>query len=223
VREAFTLPLLFLTVALCGGLRVAPGGALTFAPPPLMALVLAVMLVAMLYRSTVLIPDALLRPDRGALANISGTAILLALFLASAQLLNALTPEAGLLALTYNVVFLVLFGNTLATRPDRSHLLAALMVVFGAAFVVKYVVLGALYAPEGGLTRRVVMALVEGVSLGGLSYQPPGPVTGYVAFATAGLYLMGLALLPPRPQPGALTVVVADELPARRAPDPADR
>jgi hypothetical protein len=40
------------------------------------------------------------------------------------------------------------------------------------------------------------MALVEGVSLGTLAYQPPGPATGYVAFATVLLYLVGVYSLP---------------------------
>ena len=94
------------------------------------------------------------------------------------------------------MAWLVLFGNTLAARPDRPRLLASLLVVFGAAFVVKYVLLGAMYAPDGGVTRRVVLALVEGVSLGTLAYQPAGPATGYVAFVTVLLFLGGVAALP---------------------------
>ena len=42
-REAFVLPALFLTVAGAGGLRISPvGGGLSFVPPPLITLVLAV-------------------------------------------------------------------------------------------------------------------------------------------------------------------------------------
>ena len=38
VREAFTLPILFLTVAAAGGFRVPAGGmGMQFVPPPLMA------------------------------------------------------------------------------------------------------------------------------------------------------------------------------------------
>ena len=50
-HEAFTLPLVFLSVALLGGLRIDVRGGLGFVPPPLMALVLAVVLIAVLYRS----------------------------------------------------------------------------------------------------------------------------------------------------------------------------
>src|SRR5205085_7112147 len=87
-------------------------------------------------------------------------------------------------------------GNTLAARPDRPRLLSSLLVMFGAAFVVKFILLGALYAPDASLTKRVVMALVEGVSLGALAYQPPGPATGYVTFAAGLLFLAGVAALP---------------------------
>ena len=52
VTEAVYLPLLFLTVALLGGLRVADR--LTFVPPPLFALVLGVMLFGVLVRGRVL-------------------------------------------------------------------------------------------------------------------------------------------------------------------------
>ena len=69
-------------------------------------------------------------------------------------------------------------------------------MIVGAAFVLKYVVLGALYAPEGGLTRRVVMALLEGVSLGALAYAAAG--TGHRLYRVRRglLFLAGLALLP---------------------------
>lgn len=217
VREAFTLPLLFSSVALAGGLRIGAGGTLSFVPPQLMALVLAVMLIAALFRSGVLIPDRLMRPERAPVENASGLVVLLTLFAATAQTLHLVTPEAGLLAFTFNVVWIVLIGNTIAARPDRPRLLASLLVVFGAAFVVKYVVLGALYAPDGGITKRVVLALLDGVTLGGLAYQAPGPLTGYVAFAACAAFLIGLALLPgPRRDVQALVPVDARPRPPAR-------
>jgi hypothetical protein len=214
-HEAFTLPIVFLTAALCGGLRIDARGGLAFVPAPLFALVLAVVLIAALYRSGALEPARLIHPRRTGLANVSGAVIVVALGAAAAQVIAALTPEAGLLALVFDVAWLVLFGNTLAARPDRSRLLASLLVMFGAAFVVKFVVLGALYAPDSSVTKRVVMALVEGVSLGSLAYQPPGPATGYVAFATTLLFLGGIAALPHEPDPNAphaLVRVVPGEL-----------
>ena len=47
-REAITLPLLLLTVAALGGVRVTTADALVFVPPTLMSLVLGVLLVAAL-------------------------------------------------------------------------------------------------------------------------------------------------------------------------------
>ena len=219
-HEAFTLPIVFLTVALCGGLRIDARGALAFLPAPLFALVLAVVLIAALYRSGALEPARLIHSRRTGLANVSGAIIVVALGAAAAQVIAALTPDGGLLALVFDVAWLVLLGNTLAARPDRSRLLASLLVMFGAAFVVKFVVLGALYAPDSSVTKRVVMALVEGVSLGSLAYQPPGPATGYVAFATTLLFLGGVAALPHGPDSDAtdaLVPVVAGEL---VVPDP---
>jgi hypothetical protein len=222
-HEAFTLPIVFLSAALLGGLRIDATGGLGFVPPPLMALVLAVVLLAALYRSGVLDPARLIHPARTGLANASGAAIVVALGAAAAQTIAALTPEAGLLALVFDVAWLVLFANTIAARPERARLLSSLLVIFGAAFVVKFVLLGALYAPDGSVTKRVVMALVEGVSLGTLAYQPAGPATGYVAFATGLLFLAGVASLPHGPdQPlasedGTLVRVVPGEI---VVPDP---
>jgi hypothetical protein len=194
--EGFTLPLVFLSVALLGGLRIDRAGHLAFVPPPLMALVLAVVLLGALYRSGALDPARLIAPSREGLANASGVVIVIALGAAAAQAIAALTPESGVLALIFDVAWLVLFGNTIAARPDRGRLLASLLVIFGAAFVVKFVLLGALYAPDSSVTKRVVLALVDGVSLGALAYQPAGPATGYVAFATGLLFLGGVAALP---------------------------
>jgi hypothetical protein len=210
-HEAFTLPLAFLSVALLGGLRIDTPGRFGFAPPPLMALVLAVVLIAVLFRAGAIVPAALVHPSRPGLANASGLVIVLALGAATAQVIATLTPDGGLLTLVFDVAWLVLFGNTLAARPDRRRLLASLLVIFGAAFVVKYVVLSALYAPDSSLTKRAIMALLEGVSLGGLAYQPPGPVTGYVAFAAVLLYVGAVASLPLGAATTAVTAVVRRE------------
>ena len=172
-HEAFTLPLVLLSAALLGGVRIDAGGGLAFVPPTLFALV-------------------------------------------------------------FDVAWLVLLGNTLAARPDRPRLLSSLMVIFGAAFVVKFILLGALYAPDASLTKRVVMALVEGVSLGALAYQPPGPATGYVTFAAGLLLLAGISALPhrrdrddvvaaPRVVPGVLIDGSARTSPAVLDAAPPDR
>lgn len=197
VHEAFTLPLLLIACALGGGFRsqLADGG-LQFAPPPLMSLVLAVLLLGVLVRAGVLVPWLLVSARRRPIENLSGAVVVGTLLLASAQVFNALTPEAGLLHVLANVFFLVLLLNTLAARPDTTRVLQSLGVVFLSAFVLKYVVLDALYAPEGSLARRLLTTLLEGISLGSLGHTPYGSATGYVAFATVLGYLFSLLLLP---------------------------
>ena len=193
-REAIVLPGLFLTVALLGGLRVADRVALL--PPPLFALVLSVLLLGVLVRSGVVAPDRLVHTSRPALANVNGAIVLIATFLASAQAFNAVTPDSGLPRLLFNVFFLVLLANTLAAAADRIHVLRSLLVVFGSAFVLKFVVLAAVSGPAEGFVSRAIQLLFEGMTLGSVTQQALHPATGYVAFFTLLLYLAGLTMLP---------------------------
>ena len=196
-REAFVLPLLLLGVAAGGGFRTAVGdGAWRFLPPTPMALVLGLLLVGVLVRTGVLAPWTLIGPHRSGLANGNGAMVLAPLLLASAQVFTSLTPESGLLQVLASVFFLLLLLNTLAARPTRSRAMQSLGVVLLSAFVLKYVVLDALYAPEGSLARKVVTTLLEGVSLGTLGYTPHGTATAYVAFVVLLAYLFALVLLP---------------------------
>jgi hypothetical protein len=213
-REAFVLPALFLTVAGAGGLRIAPaGGGMSFVPPPLITLVLAVLLLGVMARAGLLIPTGLVSDHRTGLENASGAVVLLTLFAASAQLFTCLTPDAGMLRLVFNLFFLFLLWNTLAAQPDRTRLLRSLVVVFGWAYVVRYVALAALADPEAGWTRRLLTVLLEGAAVSG---EPTAPLAGYIAFATLALYMIGLVLLP-RPAPSEVVAVVA-----ARAPDIVD-
>jgi len=195
-REAVTLPLLLLTVAALGGVRVAPAGTLALVPPSLMALLLATLLLAALVRSGTLAPQRLVNDGRVALENTSGALVLVALLAASAQIFALLTPSGGLLAFVVTAFFLLLLWNTLAVEPDRRQLLRSLVVVFGGTFVLKFVVLASLYDPASGLLKRVMLTLLEGATLGTLGVVPDGPVTGYLAFLTLGLFFIALSLLP---------------------------
>ena len=85
-----------------------------------------------------------------------------------------MTPATGLLAFVVTTFFVLLLWNTLAVEPDRRQLLRSLLVVFGGAFVLKFVVLAAIYEPQGGLLRRVMLTMLEGVSLGTLGFVPDG-------------------------------------------------
>ena len=202
VTEAIYLPLMFLTVALLGGLRV--DDRLSFVPPPLFALVLGVMLFAVLVRGRVLAPDRLMHVSRSPLENLNGLVVILSTFFAATQVFNLVTPETGLPFLLFNVFLFVLLINTIAAAPDRVSVLRSLAVVTGAAFILKFIVLGAISDPGEGTLKRVLYALLEGVTLGTLTQPPLDPVAGYLAFATLLLFLIGLAMLPSRTRSVAL-------------------
>jgi hypothetical protein len=206
VREAFVLPCLFLTVALLGGLRLSSDVRLV--PPPLVALVLGVLLLGALFRAAVFNPERLLGHSRPGIENVNGAVVLLTLFAASAQIFNLLTPDTGLLHVLVSVFFLVQFLTTLTGVRDRTAMLRSLAVLFGCAFFLRFVALESLYSPGRGVMKRVMTALMEGVTLGALDYTPTGAATGYVAFLTLTLFLVGLLLLPTgRPRLSAGTLV----------------
>ena len=194
LREAFVLPCLFLTVALLGGLRL--GADVRLVPPPLVALVLAVLLLGSLVRSGVIAHERLLSSRRTGIENVCGSVVLLAVFAASAQVFNLLTPDSGLLHVLVSVFFLVQLLTTLTAVRDRMAMLRSLAVLLGCAFLLRFIALESLYAPGRGVIKRVMTALMEGITLGALDYVPTGPATGYVAFLTLTLYLVGLVLLP---------------------------
>jgi len=192
--EAFYLPAVFLTVALLGGVRVADRVMLL--PPPLYALVLGLLLFGVLARTGTLALHRLMNSNRAAVANLNGLLVMLTTFLASAQVFNLVTPESGLPRLLFDVFFLVLLLNTLAAAPDRVRVLRSLVVIFGSAFVLKFIVLAALSDPAGGMLKRVLLVLLEGVTLGTLTQDVFHESTGYLAFFTLALFMIGLALLP---------------------------
>jgi len=196
IREAFVLPLLFLTVALLGGVRVADRVVLL--PPPLFALVLAVILTGVLVKSGALAPDRLINASRPGLANANGVVVLVSLVAAAAQAFNVAIPEFGLPRLLFSVFLFVLLINTLAASPDRVRVLRSMLVIFTSAFVLKFIVLAAVSDPTGGRMKRLLLAMLEGVTLGTLTQDAYRPATGYLAFITLTLFVSGLALLPPR-------------------------
>lgn len=207
-REAFALPLLFLTVALLGGLRTA--GDVRLVPPPLGALVLGMLLIAALTRGHVLLPDLYMNSARRPMENANGAMVLLTLFAASAQMFNLLVPDRGLFYAIFTVFFAVQLLTSLAAIEERRRMLRALAVLFGSAFVLRFIVLEALYAPESSVLKRVLTVLLEGVTLGGLDYDPHTSWTGYAAFAALALYMIGLVLLSIRPPSTALQRRVPD-------------
>ena len=200
--EAVYLPMLFLTVSLLGGLRLDER--VTFVPPPLFALVLGMMLFGVLVRGGVLAPDRLLSGARPPLENLNGLVLIFATFFAATQVFNLITPESGLPFLLFNVFLFVLLVNTLAVSPDRVSVLRSMAVITGAAFILKFIVLGAISDPGESTLKRMLYVLLEGVTLGTLTQPQLHPAAGYLAFATLALFLIGLAMLPARTRSIAL-------------------
>jgi len=196
IREAIALPILFLSVVLIGGLRIADT-TLLVAPSPYV-LVLGVLLVRVVVQSGTLAPERLLSASRSALANANGFVVLATLWVAAAQVLAVLIPESGVPELGFSVFFLVLLLNTAAASPDRLRLLRSLSVTFGAAFILKFVVLHGLSAPGEGTIKRALHALLDNMTLGALIQSVPHPITAYLALFTVMLFLVGLFLLPYR-------------------------
>jgi hypothetical protein len=194
------LPMLFLTVALLGGLRVDAGThAFIFIAPPLITLVFAVLLVSLFARAQLLQLSRWISSDHPLPVNISHALTLLSLFFASAQAFNSVLPESGLLHWLFSLFFLWTLWNNQFSSFDARRLLRSLAVLFGTAFVLKHMLLAALYAPDGGWLKRITGALVEGVSLGTLEAERFAPATGYISFFTLALYVGGLILMTPAP------------------------
>ena len=194
LREAFVLPLLLLTIALVAGLRLGPRVELV--PPTLFALVLATLLIAALVRSGALAAERLLHASRGTLANANGGIVLLALFAATAQVLTMLTPRSGVPLLFVDIFLFVLLLNTLAAVPDRPRLLRSLAITLGAALAIKFIVLAAVSGPAESRMARVMIALFDVATFGGIAQEPEPASAGYIAFATVVAYLAAVALLP---------------------------
>jgi hypothetical protein len=205
VLDSIVLPWLLLTVALLAGVRLTDAAELRFVAPPLVSLLAMLLLMRVLVQSGILEPARLVGSHRGGLENAAGVVLLGALAAASAQVVSAVTPEAGLPHVLGVVFLFALFGNTLAARPGRQHALRALFVAFFAAFAVKFIVLDGLYAPGSSLAGRLLTGLLEGVTLGSFDHVVWGPATGYLVFLAVTLYFLALTLMPRGPASTAMT------------------
>jgi hypothetical protein len=203
------LPAALLAVALLGGLRLrAPDGAFVFLPPPLVALCLAGLALALFLRAGLVRGGAWVSAELPLLVSVANALTLMALFAATAQAINSVLPEQGLLHWVFVLCFFWTLWQDQFTPWAVARLLRSLAVLFGTAFVLKHVVLGALYGgPSPGLSRRILNVILEGVTLGALDAPAFAPATGYVSFATIALFVGALALLRPDPD--------ADEHPRR--------
>ena len=195
------LPLVFLTVALLGGLRFgALDGAFIFLKPPLVCLIFATLLIVLFFRAHLIKLDGWFSERFSTQTNIANGAVLLTLFAASAQVFNALLPESGLPFWIIAFCFFWTLWNNLFAEFDTKRLLQSLGGLFGLAFVVKYLVLANLTAPEsqswwqtissGNLTKEAFTYLLD--------LPKFSPATGYIQFFALAFYLIGLFLVKPQ-------------------------
>ena len=192
-REAVYLPFLLLTVTLLGGVRLGPHVAMI--PPSLFSLVLAVLLIGVLIKSRALVPEQLMNARRGPVPNLNGGVVVATLFVASAQVFNLVTPDFGLPRIIVDLFLLALLLNTFAAAPSRGSVLRSLAVVFGSAFMLKFILLAALSDPAGSRLKRALVVLFEGATLGAVTQDVLHPAAGYLAFLTIALFLAALSLL----------------------------
>jgi hypothetical protein len=216
------LPAALLAVALLGGLRLrAPDNAFVFLPPALVTLCLAGLALALFLRAGLVRAGAWVSAELPLPVSVANALTLLALFAATAQAINSVLPEQGLLHWVFVLCFFWTLWQDQFTPWAVARLLKSLAVLFGTAFVLKHVVLGALYGgPSPGLSRRILNVVLEGVTLGTLDAPAFAPATGYVSFATVALYVGALALVRPDPEAEEAPRRLAD---AVRALPPAER
>lgn len=190
------LPILFLTVALLGGLRVgAESRTFIFVAPPLVTLLLAVLLMLLLVRGSLIRFHQWVGNELPPLTNVAHIWMFVTVFFASAQAFNSVLPERGLLHWLFSFFFLWTLWNNQFSSFDVPRLLRSLAILFGTAFVLKHMLLASLYSSEGGWLKRVAGTLLQGVSLGTLDAPSFAPATGYISFFTLTLYVAGLILL----------------------------
>jgi len=191
------VPTVLLTAGLLGGLRIdGQTRQFVFLAPPLVTFVLAILLGALFVRAGALELHHWLAIDQPMLTNVSHLLTLMSLFFASAQAFNSVLPESGLLHWLFSFFFLwTLWTNQFSTFDSR-RLLRSLIVLFGTAFVLKHLLVSALYAPEGGWLRTIASTLLQGISIDVPRFAP---ITGYISFFALALYVAGLILIAPVP------------------------
>lgn len=192
------LPAIFLSVTLLGGLRFAAAdGAFIFLKPALVCLVFASVSLILFFRSGVIVIEGWFRHEFTALKNAANLTVLLTLFTATGQLFNSLLPEQGLPFWVVGFCFLWTLWNNLFVECDSRRLLKSLFALFGFAFVIKYLVLANLTAPQsGGWLQRIFENPGKEAFTWLLDLPQYAAGTGYVQFLTVGLYMTGLFLMP---------------------------
>jgi hypothetical protein len=193
------LPLIFLTVTLLGGLRLSADiNAFIFLKPALVCLIFAAILLVLFFRAQLLRIEGWFSEDFSTVKNAANGAVLLTLFTASVQIFNALLPERGLPFWVIALLFFWTLWNNLFSVFTAKRLLQSLGSMFGLAFVLKYLILANLTAPE---RSSWIQGIVENPAKEAFTYLLDLPKfsagTGYIQFFTVVFYVLGLFLLSP--------------------------
>jgi len=196
--QYIALPLIFLTVALLGGLRLsAENNAFLFLKPALICLIYASVLVVLFFRAGLLRLEGWFSESFSTVQNVANAAVLLTLFFASAQIFNSLLPERGLPFWVFAFCFFWTLWNNLFVEFQGKRLLQSLGSVFALAFVSKYLILSYLTAPQSANWWR---GLLENPTQEALTWLLDLPRfsagTGYIQFFAVIFYLLGLFLIP---------------------------
>jgi len=197
--QYIVLPLIFLTAALLGGLRLsAEDSGFLFLKPPLVCLIFAVILLVLFFRANLIKLNGWFSESFSTLKNFANACVLLTLFFASTQIFNSLLPEKGLPFWTIAFCFFWTLWNNLFAEFDTKRLVQSLGGMFGLAFVVKYLILANLTAPASNSWLQGILENPAQEAFTFLLDLPKfAPATGYIQFFALVFYLIGLFLLKP--------------------------
>ena len=193
------LPLIFLFVALIGGIRFSgTDGSVVFLTPVLICLVFAAALMILFFRAGLIRIDGWVSEGFSITQNLSNGITLAALFFASVQLFNSLIPEQGLPFWVISFCFLWTLWNNLFAELDTKRLLHSLAALFCFAFVAKYLVLANLAKPANeGWLSSIINNPGQTAMTWLLDIPQFSAATGYVQFFTLALFVIALYFLPP--------------------------
>ena len=197
--QYIVLPLICLTTALLGGLRLsAEDNRFLFLKPPLVCLIFASILLILFFRADFIKLNGWFSEAFSATKNIANACVLLTLFFASTQIFNSLLPEKGLPFWTIAFCFFWTLWNNLFAGFDTKRLVQSLGGMFGLAFVVKYLILLNLTAPAN---KSWLQGIFENPAQEAFTWLLDLPrfasATGYIQFFALAFYLIGLFLLKP--------------------------
>lgn len=204
VRLYIFLPLVFLTSALLGGLRLAsPDGAFVFVTPALICLLFGVLLMVLFARGGMVSVEGWFSDDFSTVHNVANGAVLASAYAATVQVFNSLLPETGIPLWVVAFCFAWTLWNNLFAEFDGKKLLRGMIALFTFAFVAKYVILAGLTVPsgEGGWLRSLIENPGRETMTWLLDLPRYNSGTGYIQFFCLALYLGGLYLLPRSTRP----------------------